>query len=72
MKLDGATVLVTGAGGFIGASTVAALLEEGASARAIDVNHACVSELGDCELIVADVRGEVALTALGAFAAHAI
>jgi UDP-glucose 4-epimerase len=55
MQLDGAKILVTGGGGFVGLPSVRALLAEGASIRVLDVSSSpALEELG-CEVLVGDV-----------------
>jgi UDP-glucose 4-epimerase len=53
--LSGTRVLVTGGGGFIGAPTVRALVERGATVRVLDL--AAPRELADlrCEVVIGDV-----------------
>ncbi|HWX74486.1 MAG TPA: NAD-dependent epimerase/dehydratase family protein [Solirubrobacteraceae bacterium] len=55
MQLDGSNVLVTGGGGFVGAPSVRALIEEGARVRVLDVAAPpSLAEL-DCEVRIADI-----------------
>jgi UDP-glucose 4-epimerase len=55
MRLEGAQVLVTGGGGFVGVPTVQALLAEGARVRVLDAVASPRLEGLDCEVIVGDI-----------------
>jgi UDP-glucose 4-epimerase len=55
MLIDGADILVTGGGGFVGAPTVRALIAEGARVRVFDaVASARLAGL-DCEVVIGDI-----------------
>jgi UDP-glucose 4-epimerase len=63
MLLDDAHILVTGGGGFVGVPTVRALLSEGARVRVLDVASSQRLDGLDCEVIVADIADEAAVSA---------
>jgi UDP-glucose 4-epimerase len=55
MELACANVLVTGGGGFVGAPSVRALLDEGVRVRVLDVSTSLRLEGLDCEVQIADI-----------------
>ena len=63
MKLEGETVLVTGAGGFIGSHLVERLVREGARVRAT-VHYNARSDWGNLALLPADILEQVDVQAI--------
>jgi UDP-glucose 4-epimerase len=55
MDLDGANILVTGGGGFVGAPTVQALLAQDARVRVLDAIASSRLEGLDCEVVIGDI-----------------
>jgi UDP-glucose 4-epimerase len=55
VDLNGAQILVTGGGGFVGAPTVRALLAEGARVRVLDAVESPRLEGLDCEVVIGDI-----------------
>jgi UDP-glucose 4-epimerase len=61
MRLDGAQILVTGGGGFVGAPTVRALHSEGARVRVLDAVPSFRLDGLECEVLIADIADAEAL-----------
>lgn len=55
MNVEGAQILVTGGGGFVGAPTVRALLAAGARVRVLDAVASPRLEGLDCEVVIGDI-----------------
>lgn len=62
MLVDNAHILVTGGGGFVGVPTVHALLAAGARVRVLDVAPSDRLAGVNCELVVADITDEAAVS----------
>lgn len=59
--LEGKRVLVTGGGGFVGAPTVRALLEQGARVRVLDFAQPWRLEGLECEIVLGDITDREAV-----------
>jgi UDP-glucose 4-epimerase len=63
MRIEGANILVTGGGGFVGAPTVRALLGAGARVRVLDALDTGRLAGLDCELVIGDIADADAVAA---------
>jgi UDP-glucose 4-epimerase len=61
MHVEGAQILVTGGGGFVGAPTVRALIAAGARVRVLDAVASARLEGLDCELVIGDIADAAAV-----------